>query len=433
MSGFIRPLIKRKSTSLRSDLNTCKNIFKCKLLVVGGGTGGCSVAWRLSKKLNDKDIIVLEPNTQHYYQPLFPLVAAGIKNFPQSHKPLRTLLPRNVIWLRDHAKSFDPCSNVVHTTSGLQIKYDLMVLAIGLKNDYDQILGLKNALNDPLAPVSTVYAPEYCQKCWCCIQEFKGGHAIFTFPKQAGKCSGAAQKIMYLAHDFWKQNSNNSTNITYNTAGTSLFGVSKYAAALSKIANNKNIIVNFQLDLIEVSKNGAVFLDCNGKTITLPYKFLHVTPAMSPPSCLSKCQRLADENGYLDVDCETLQHKRYPNVYGLGDCTNTPNSKTAAAVAKQSRVLELNLWDTMYGKKPSAKYDGYGACTILTSYKTGILAEFLYDKKPHETFPFDQSKERRLIYNLNKEIFPYVYWNKLIKGKWNGPSTIRKFLNPFGR
>jgi hypothetical protein len=58
--------------------------------------------------------------------------------------------------------------------------------------------------------------------------------------------------------------------------------------------------------------------------------------------------------------------------------------------ARQSHVVEQNLWATMQGRTPSAKYDGYGACPMMTSYRTGILAEFLYDKKPCETFPFDQ-------------------------------------------
>ena len=31
----------------------------------------------------------------------------------------------------------------------------------------------------------------------------------------------------------------------------------------------------------------------------------------------------------------TLQHKKYKNVFGLGDATNAPCSKTAAAARKQ--------------------------------------------------------------------------------------------------
>lgn len=45
---------------------------------------------------------------------------------------------------------------------------------------------------------------------------------------------------------------------------------------------------------------------------------------------------LADSAGYLDVDKSTLRHVKYQNIWGIGDCTNTPNSKTAAAVFSQT-------------------------------------------------------------------------------------------------
>ena len=45
---------------------------------------------------------------------------------------------------------------------------------------------------------------------------------------------------------------------------------------------------------------------------------------------------LADAAGYLDVDKSTLRHTKHANVWGIGDCTNTPNSKTAAAIFSQT-------------------------------------------------------------------------------------------------
>lgn len=39
---------------------------------------------------------------------------------------------------------------------------------------------------------------------------------------------------------------------------------------------------------------------------------------------------------YVTVDKDTLQHTAYPNVFAIGDCSNTPNSKTAAAVTAQA-------------------------------------------------------------------------------------------------
>ncbi|CAG4975590.1 unnamed protein product [Colias eurytheme] len=337
------------------------------------------------------------------------------------------------MWLKDQVDEFDPCNNIVHTKCGYRVRYEVMVIGVGLKNDYDKIPGLTRFLNDPLSPVSTIYSPQLCTKCWCCIQQFDGGHAVFTFPKEVGKCSGAAQKIMYLAHDYWSQRKIcPRTNITYVTPKDALFGIPKYAAALNKIAQNRNMAVNYHLELVEVKSRAAVFRGSNGQTVTLPYNFLHVTPPMSPPACLTKCSELVDK-GYLDVDKYTLQHKCYPNVYGIGDCLNTPNSKTAAAVAQQSGIVAQNVWNTLYGKPPIAKYDGYGACPILTSYKGGIIAEFKYGGTVCETLPVDQAKESRICFHLQNKIFPYLYWNRLLKGKWSGPGTIRKIINPFGK
>jgi len=48
------------------------------------------------------------------------------------------------------------------------------------------------------------------------------------------------------------------------------------------------------------------------------------TPDAVKDSCL------ADSNGFVDIDKGTLQHVKYPNIFGIGDCTNAPTSKTAA-------------------------------------------------------------------------------------------------------
>lgn len=69
---------------------------------------------------------------------------------------------------------------------------------------------------------------------------------------------------------------------------------------------------------------------------------LHVTPPMSSPDVL-KTSPVADAAGWVDVDKETLQHKRYPNVFGIGDCTNLPTSKTAAAVGKIMGCVSFSL------------------------------------------------------------------------------------------
>ena len=59
---------------------------------------------------------------------------------------------------------------------------------------------------------------------------------------------------------------------------------------------------------------------------------LHITPPMGPPEILKTHKVLVNDTGFLNVSPETLQSCNYKNVFGIGDCTNTPNSKTMAAI-----------------------------------------------------------------------------------------------------
>lgn len=81
---------------------------------------------------------------------------------------------------------------------------------------------------------------------------------------------------------------------------------------------------------------------------------LHVTPPMGPSSVI-KGSPLADEIGWLDLNKETLQHTKYPNVFGIGDCTNLPTSKTGAAVTAQSAVLSRTISKILKKEKPDKK------------------------------------------------------------------------------
>lgn len=91
--------------------------------------------------------------------------------------------------------------------------------------------------------------------------------------------------------------------------------------------------------------------------------------------------------GWVDVHERTFQHNKYPNIFGLGDATSTPNAKTAAAVRKQVPILVDNISHFIEGKAVEEKYDGYGSCPLTTSLSTVMLAEFAYGGKVTLSFP----------------------------------------------
>ena len=87
---------------------------------------------------------------------------------------------------------------------------------------------------------------------------------------------------------------------------------------------------------------------------SLQYNFIHITPPMGPPDCLLGSP-ISDQAGFVDVDKVTMRHKKYNNIFAIGDCSNSPNGKTAAAVAGQSGVIKANLFAMLDGKPMPAQ------------------------------------------------------------------------------
>jgi sulfide:quinone oxidoreductase len=87
-------------------------------------------------------------------------------------------------------------------------------------------------------------------------------------------------------------------------------------------------------------------------------------------------------------------------------------------VKSQVPVAVANLLAAISGRDLSASYDGYGACPLVTSYRSVLLAEFDYTKKPTPTIPLiDTMKERYDMWLLKKYGLPWFYWNLMLKGR----------------
>jgi sulfide:quinone oxidoreductase len=391
---------------------------KHRVLVIGGGTGGISVAARLCRAMRNPDVAVLEPAEAHYYQPAWTLVGGLAYRKEKTARPMASVMPRKATWIRDAAVSIDPEARLVTTRGGDSIAYERLVVAAGLSLLWDRIPGLREGLGTH--GVCSNYSFETVDFTRKAIEEFEGGTAIFTHPSTPIKCGGAPQKIMYLADDHWRRKGiREKCRIVFVIANPKIFAVKKYADALTKVIERKGIEVRFRHDLVSLDAAGGTAvirdLETGGDSVER-FEMLHVTPPMGPPEFLAKSP-LANTAGWVDVDASSLRHVRYPDVFALGDCSGLPTSKTAAAIRKQAPVLVANLLASLSGREGEASYDGYTSCPLVTGYGKLILAEFNYQNEPVETFPFDQGKERASMYALKKWLLPALYWNGMLKGR----------------
>ncbi len=390
-----------------------------QIIIVGGGTAGITVASRLLRQDQDLEdnIAIIDPAKNHYYQPLWTLVGAGVSKLDDSRKNMKNVIPKGVQWIKEAVSSFGPENNNITLGDNTTINYDYLIIAPGLQINWSSIKGLQENIGKN--GVCSNYSPKYVNETWRQISNFKSGNAIFTLPKTPIKCGGAPMKIMYLAEDYFrKHNLRSKANVIYETPKTELFDVEKYNKELEKIVKKREILINYNYNLVEIDgkEKLAIFEHVKtGNKKTLDYEMLHVTPPMGPLDVIKE-SALSDSDGWVDVDPSTLQHKQYSNIFALGDASNAPTSKTGAAIRKQAPTVVNNLLQVINSEMLTHHYDGYTSCPIVTGYNRLILAEFDYNKKPQETMPFNQAKERRSMYIFKKDLLPKMYWYGMLKG-----------------
>ncbi len=393
-----------------------------QVLIVGGGTAGITLAASLRKRGPGKlDIAIVEPAENHYYQPAFTLVGAGLYPLEKTRRPVASLVPPHVALIRAAVEEFKPEQNSVRLSNGEFVNYDWLIVCTGLTLDWDKVQGLSASLGQN--GVCSNYSPTHVPYTRRCMDDLKkGSKAVFTQPPLPFKCPGAPQKIVYLTADYLRRKRLlKDCELNYYVHAPVIFGVPYFAKQLVKVAERYGIKVNYQHNLVAVdgAAKSATFEiaggDKQGQRLTVPFDMLHVSPPQSPPAAV-KSSPLVNAAGFVEVDQKTMRHVRLSNVFSLGDVCSTPNSKTAAAVRKQAPVVVRNLLRAIKGKELTAVYDGYASCPLTTARGKAIVAEFIYGGKVTPTWPNNPSRETRLGWWIKKTGLPILYWNYMLKG-----------------
>ncbi|MGZ0204646.1 FAD-dependent oxidoreductase [Streptomyces sp. RM1] len=392
-----------------------------RVVVIGGGSAGISVAARL-RRAGVRDVTLVEPSDSHWYQPLWTLVGGGQASLRSTRRAEAAVIPDGVRWIRRHALAVDPDARTVTLSGGAELGYEYLVMAPGLQLDWDAVPGLAEAVGHDR--VCSNYAPEYAPRTWDLIRNMRSGTAVFTHPASPLKCGGAPQKIAYLAADHWRRRKVlGRVRVILVIPDATLFKVPEWGRVLEQVADRYGIEVRLRSEMTAVhgDRREVVITDHgSGREEIVSYDLLHAVPPQSAPDWV-KSGPLADPaspQGFVAADRHTLRHPRHPEVFALGDVADLPTSKTGAAVRKQAPVVAANLLDAMHGRRPEHRYDGYTSCPLVTARDRMLLAEFDYDLKPSPTFPLiDTFKERRDMWVFKRYLLPQIYWHGMLTGR----------------
>ncbi|MFN4063696.1 NAD(P)/FAD-dependent oxidoreductase [Parazoarcus communis] len=387
------------------------------IVIAGSGLAGLAIANRLARDLDGARITIVDRKEMHNYQPGYTLVATGIWPVDKVVDRNIDLQPGGVDWVREMVAEFDPIGNAVITDTGKRIAYDYLVVATGVHLDYAQIEGMDVNRIGQDGMASVYYSHTAAEASWQAMETFrqKGGEALMTLPATALKCAGAPLKMTFMLDDRLRQvGTRAGSSINFHSALGNVFSVPRINDEVLSRWAALQIPVHFnsKLAAIDLGSRRATFVSPEGERTEQSYDFIHVVPPMRAPDAVRNSPLPWQEGGFaaggwLEVDRQTLRHRRFPNVFGLGDINGTPRGKTAATVKKSAPLVAQNLVDVIAGREPSQQFDGYTSCPLLLREGSALLIEFDYDGKLTPSLP--------MIDPLQESYFAWLMKYRLLK------------------
>ncbi|WP_416399901.1 NAD(P)/FAD-dependent oxidoreductase [Alicycliphilus denitrificans] len=390
---------------------------KAHIVIAGSGLAGIAIAHRLHAMLDGARITIVDAKEVHNYQPGFTLVATGVWPVGKVIDRNADLQPAGVEWVKEMVAEFDPAANALVTTGGRRIAYDYLVVATGTHQDWAQIEGMDLKAIGSNGLASVYPGSDAAVATWAAMDQFraKGGEAVLTLPATPLKCAGAPLKMTFMVRDRLAQAGTlQNSKVTFYSALQNVFGVK---------AVNDNVLERWQalgvgvqftqkLKAIDVGARRATFTSPEGEATEVPYDFIHVVPPMRAPDAVKNSDLAWKDGpmaagGWLEVDKDTLQHRRYRNVFGLGDINGTPRGKTAATVKKSAPLVAQHIVDVVAGREPGQKFDGYTSCPMIVREGSAMLIEFDYEGRLIPSLP--------MIEPLQESYFAWLMKVRMLK------------------
>ena len=410
---------------------------EAEILIVGGGMGGIDAAARLRRAAPKAKITLVTPNDVHIYQPGQIFVAAGLGSQSENRRATSELTADGVTWIKDRVVDFEPEENRVVTEGKKTLEYDILVVAMGVVHDFGALDGVEEALakgtaasvylNDPLKGQATggERTREWFEKIAHAAASSKQ-RVLFCVPSGPVKAINATLDMLMLGNDmFAGRGPGRMPDVRHNVEITLAVGNERivpskpFDEAVRKIlkkAGNVKVLTGCDIAGIDESAKTATFSTEEGET-ELGYDFIHIAPPIRSPEAVAESDLAVlggEYEGFLEVDPITLRHKRYDNVFGLGDVTALP-AKSGGATRDMAIVIQDNVANALENRPLETKYTGYNVAPVKTRYGREMLIE--YDRRgPAPTFPLDPTVPRRIWWELDLRLMRWSYFHLMMHG-----------------
>jgi NADH dehydrogenase len=368
---------------------------KPRIVILGGGFGGVYTAMALEKALGSRDdyeIVLVNKENYFVFQPMLPEVISGTIGLTDVVSPLRRLLPRTDLHIRD-VESVDLAKKTVTTSPGFQphahvIGYDQLVVALGTVTDFRGLPGLpehampfKN-LGDALALRNHVIRA--LEEASVERHDPELRRQLLTFVVAGGGFSGV--EVAAELNDFVRRVAASYPRIDPSEIRVVLLHAldrilpevdESLALFAQRILRKRGVELRLNTRLASATGNAALL--AGGEAI--PTRTLVSTVPASPHPLIEALALPKAKNGRLLTDGQ-LQVEGTPDVWAVGDCARiaNPDGKvvppTAQHATRQASVVAHNVLAAVRGGDRRAfDFEGLGKMGSLGHHSA--VAEIL--------------------------------------------------------
>lgn len=376
-----------------------------RIVIIGGGVGGTLTANLLRRKLKpaEASITVIDGTGKHIYQPGWLYVPFGWGKPENLVRSERSLLSRNIALVIGEASRIVREEQHVLMADGRKLPYDYLVIASGARLAPEAVPGFAEGAYH-------FYNAEAALALRHALYAFKGGRIVVGVADIPYKCPPAPLEFTFLLDYYLNLTGRRKdTEIVYLSPINRVFTIESVSEFVTPMLAERGVETRTFFNTDHIDPQGRIIESLEGDTIQ--YDLLVMVPPHRGARIVVD-SGLGDQQGWLSVDRETLETKDIPRIFGLGDATDLPVSKSGSAAHFEAKVAAERITAAVRGEiadEKNGRYDGHVMCFLETGYDQASQLVFDYHHPP------DPPRPSR-IYHYEKMAFNQAYWYLVPKG-----------------
>lgn len=373
-----------------------------RVVVLGGGVGGTLTANLVSKELGrDAKVTVVDPTGMHHYQPGYLYVALGEADGRWLTRDERSLLRSDVDLVVDRAVRVEPDAGTVHLERGADLSWDYLVFSTGARLVHEQVPGLVEGAEG-------FYSLEDAQRLRESLRRFNGGRILVGVAGIPYKCPPApVEFVLMLDEHLRRRGLRDRTELTLLSPLNRAFTIESASELVRPIMESRGIGLSTFFNVEAVDPGARVVTSLEGEQAD--YDLLVLVPPHRGQAAVTD-SGLGDASGWLPTDRYTLQVAGSERIFGIGDATDLPISKSGSTAHFEAPVVASRIASLVKGSAPKTNYGGKVMCFLETGGRKATVLRFDYEHPPAPPRP-------SALWHSAKWLFNRLYWNTVPKGR----------------